>query len=48
MTGGYAVERIKEAGDRIEEGACSWMKGHVVERGNGEDDTQVAYKESAK
>ena len=39
---GHAVERVKEAGYRVEEGACSGVQWHVVERGDGEDDARVA------
>ncbi len=44
VAGGDAVEGIEEAGDRVEEGAGSWVEGHVVERGDGEDDSRVACK----
>lgn len=37
--GGVAVEGVEEAGDAVEDGAGSRMQGHVVERGDGEDDS---------
>jgi hypothetical protein len=37
-----AVERVEEFRDRVQEGAGSGVEGHVVERGDGEDDARVA------
>ena len=42
VAGGYAVKGVEEAGDRVEEGACSGVEGHVVEGGDGQDDSGVA------
>jgi hypothetical protein len=39
---GDAVEGVEEAGDAVEDGAGAGVEGHVVEGGEGEDDTGVA------
>lgn len=39
---GVSVERIEQAGYAVEEGACAWVEGHVVERDQGEEDARVA------
>lgn len=40
---GVAIEGVEEAGDAVEEGARARVQGHVVERGDGQDDSDVAY-----
>ncbi len=44
--GGYAVESVEEAGNRVQEGTGSGVERHVVERGDGEDDPRVAWTSS--
>jgi hypothetical protein len=36
-----SIERVEKAGYAVEEGACAWMEGHVVERDQGEEDARV-------
>lgn len=43
VSGGIAVEGVEEAGDAVEKGARPWVQWHVVERRDGEDDSNVAY-----
>jgi hypothetical protein len=42
VAGGIAIEGVEEAGEGVEEGASSWVEGHVVEGGEGEDDAGVS------
>ena len=37
-----AVEGIKKTRYAVEERACAWVEGHVIERSYGEDDARVA------
>lgn len=39
---GIAVEGVEEAGDAVEQRACSWVQRHVVEGSDCEDDSNVA------
>ena len=39
---GVSVERIEQTGYAVEEGACAWVEGHVIERDQGEEDARVA------
>jgi hypothetical protein len=43
-----AVKRIEEAGDAVEDRACAWVEGHVVQRCYGENDARVAWVQSAE
>lgn len=36
-----AIESIEQARHTVEERAGSWVKRHVIERGEGEDDTEI-------
>lgn len=37
-----AVEGVEEAGDAIEKGTRPWVQWHVVERRDGENDSNIA------
>lgn len=41
-TGGVSIERIEQAGERVEEGAGTWVERHIVKRRDGEDNAGVA------
>lgn len=40
----HAVEGIEEAGDAVRGGACAGVERHVVEGGDGEDDTTITWR----
>lgn len=46
--GSVAVESVEQAGDTVEDGAGSGVQRHVVERGNGEDDSEIACGSGAR
>jgi hypothetical protein len=45
--GCVAVAGVEETGYAVEERACAWVEGHVIERRYGEDDARIACRVSA-